>query len=110
MAGSIPLKVETLPLLDRRRRVLSDLRISVIDRCNFRCHYCMPEGNYPLDHAFLEKAERMRFEEIERLATKQPNKMLINSKPSTPKKLPVIDALPPAKPSLPLSASCPSSD
>lgn len=68
MAGSIPLKVETLPLLDRRRRVLSDLRISVIDRCNFRCHYCMPEGNYPLDHAFLEKAERMRFEEIERLA------------------------------------------
>ena len=68
MAGSIPLKVETLPLLDRRRRVLSDLRISVIDRCNFRCPYCMPEGNYPLDHAFLEKAERMRFEEIERLA------------------------------------------
>ena len=55
MAGSIPLKVETLPLLDRRRRVLSDLRISVIDRCNFRCPYCMPEGNYPLDHAFLEK-------------------------------------------------------
>lgn len=38
-------------------------------------------------------------EEIERLATRQPNKMLINSKPSTPKKLPVIDVLPPTKPS-----------
>jgi cyclic pyranopterin phosphate synthase len=49
--------------------MLSDLRISVLDRCNFRCPYCMPEDQYPRDHEFLSKAERLRFEEIERLAT-----------------------------------------
>ncbi|MFI4970361.1 MAG: GTP 3',8-cyclase MoaA [Lysobacterales bacterium] len=52
-----------------RGRALSDLRISVVDRCNFRCPYCMPEEQYPRDHEFLSKAERLRFEEIERLAT-----------------------------------------
>ena len=51
-----------------RGRPLTDLRISVIDRCNFRCPYCMPEDQYPRDHAFLSKADRLRFEEIERLA------------------------------------------
>ena len=54
--------------LDRRGRPLHDLRISVIDRCNFRCPYCMPEDQYPHDHAFLSKQERLRFEEIERMA------------------------------------------
>ena len=49
--------------------MLADLRISVIDRCNFRCPYCMPEDQYPRDHEFLSKADRLRFEEIERLAT-----------------------------------------
>jgi cyclic pyranopterin phosphate synthase len=49
--------------------MLTDLRISVVDRCNFRCPYCMPEDQYPRDHEFLSKAERLRFEEIERLAT-----------------------------------------
>jgi cyclic pyranopterin phosphate synthase len=53
---------------DRRGRMLSDLRISVLDRCNFRCPYCMPEDQYPRDHEFLSKADRLRFEEIERLA------------------------------------------
>ena len=55
-------------LVDRHRRPLRDLRISVIDRCNFRCPYCMPEDQYPRDHEFLSKAQRLRFEEIQRLA------------------------------------------
>src|SRR5690606_19641440 len=42
--------------------------ISVLDRCNFRCPYCMPEDRYPRDHEFLARRERLRFEEIERLA------------------------------------------
>ena len=67
MGRSIPLVLETLPR-DRRGRALHDLRISVIDRCNFRCPYCMPEDQYPRDHEFLSKADRLRFEEIERLA------------------------------------------
>lgn len=53
---------------DRRARPLRDLRISVIDRCNFRCPYCMPEDQYPRDHAFLGARERLTGEEIERLA------------------------------------------
>ncbi|GAA0719975.1 GTP 3',8-cyclase MoaA [Dokdonella soli] len=69
MGAAIPLKLELGPPRDQRGRVLSDLRISVVDRCNFRCPYCMPEDQYPRDHEFLSKAERLRFEEIERLAT-----------------------------------------
>jgi cyclic pyranopterin phosphate synthase len=67
MGRSIPLLLKTAPV-DLRGRMLTDLRISVVDRCNFRCPYCMPEDQYPRDHAFLSKAERLRFEEIERLA------------------------------------------
>ena len=67
MGHSIPLVLNTAPR-DVRGRPLTDLRISVIDRCNFRCPYCMPEDDYPRDHEFLSKAERLRFEEIERLA------------------------------------------
>jgi cyclic pyranopterin phosphate synthase len=70
MGTAIPIKLDAMqPPRDRRGRVLSDLRISVVDRCNFRCPYCMPEDQYPRDHEFLSKAERLRFEEIERLAT-----------------------------------------
>ncbi|MEZ5462225.1 GTP 3',8-cyclase MoaA [Dokdonella sp.] len=68
MAARIPLRVDHGLPRDRRARVLSDLRISVIDRCNYRCPYCMPEDDYPRDHKFLSKANRLRFEEIERLA------------------------------------------
>jgi GTP 3',8-cyclase len=68
MATRIPLRVDSAAALDRRSRALTDLRISVIDRCNFRCPYCMPEDDYPRDHRFLSKAQRLRFEEIERLA------------------------------------------
>ena len=53
---------------DMLQRPLHDLRISVIDRCNFRCPYCMPEDKYKEDHVFLKKDERLRFEEIERIA------------------------------------------
>ncbi len=67
MGHPIPLALDTAPR-DLRGRPLTDLRISVIDRCNFRCPYCMPEDDYPRDHQFLSKAERLRFEEIERLA------------------------------------------
>jgi cyclic pyranopterin phosphate synthase len=67
MSLPIPIRVESAIPQDRRRRALSDLRISVIDRCNFRCPYCMPEDRYPRDHRFLDKAQRMRFEEIARL-------------------------------------------
>ena len=69
MDDRIPLRIAVAPLRDLRSRALKDLRISVIDRCNFRCPYCMPEDDYPRDHQFLSKAQRLRFEEIERLAS-----------------------------------------
>lgn len=68
MGTSLPLRVVIAQPRDRRARALTDLRISVIDRCNFRCPYCMPEEDYPRDHEFLSKAQRLRFEEIARLA------------------------------------------
>jgi cyclic pyranopterin phosphate synthase len=54
--------------VDRRGRVLKDLRISVMDRCNFRCPYCMPEDKYHKDFQFLPSHERLSFDEIVRLA------------------------------------------
>jgi cyclic pyranopterin phosphate synthase len=56
------------PLLDTLHRPLRDLRISVTDRCNFRCVYCMPRDVFGRDYAFLPRAELLAFEEIERLA------------------------------------------
>jgi cyclic pyranopterin phosphate synthase len=62
---------EPLPLLQPPRdtlgRPLHDLRISVTDRCNFRCVYCMPRAVFGPDHAFLPTADLLTFEEIERL-------------------------------------------
>ncbi len=55
-------------LQDTRRRPLRDLRISVMDRCNFRCPYCMPEDQYDRHFQFLHKDERLSFAEIVRLA------------------------------------------
>jgi cyclic pyranopterin phosphate synthase len=52
---------------DTRGRPLHDLRISVTDRCNFRCVYCMPRTVFGRDHAFLPRAELLTFEEIARL-------------------------------------------
>jgi GTP 3',8-cyclase len=54
--------------LDTFGRPLRDLRISVTDRCNFRCVYCMPKEVYGRDHAFLERRELLSFEEIVRVA------------------------------------------
>jgi cyclic pyranopterin phosphate synthase len=56
------------PLSDTRGRPLHDLRISVTDRCNFRCIYCMPKDVFGRDHAFLPHAELLSFEEITRVA------------------------------------------
>jgi cyclic pyranopterin phosphate synthase len=53
---------------DRLGRPLRDLRISVTDRCNFRCVYCMPKEVFGRDYAFLPRQELLSFEEIERLA------------------------------------------
>ena len=54
--------------MDRLGRPLRDLRISVTDRCNFRCVYCMPKEVYGREYRFLERRELLSFEEIERLA------------------------------------------
>jgi GTP 3',8-cyclase len=54
--------------LDAFGRPLRDLRISVTDRCNFRCVYCMPKEVYGRDHRFLERRELLTFEEITRVA------------------------------------------
>ncbi len=59
----------TSPLLkDALGRPLRDLRISVTDRCNFRCTYCMPREIFGPDHAFLPRPELLSFEEVTRLA------------------------------------------
>jgi GTP 3',8-cyclase len=54
---------ERQPLLDGHGRLIGDLRVSVTDRCNFRCQYCMPAEGLP----WLERDEILSFEEIERL-------------------------------------------
>ena len=55
-------------LIDARRRPLHDLRISVTDRCNFRCTYCMPKDVFDRDHRYLPHADILTFEETARLA------------------------------------------
>jgi len=53
---------------DQWQRPMHDLRISVMDRCNFRCPYCMPEDRYHKDFKFLGSSQRLSFDEILRLA------------------------------------------
>src|ERR1700752_3182344 len=55
-------------LADALARPLRDLRVSVTDRCNFRCTYCMPKEVFDADYAFLPHEEVLTFEEIVRLA------------------------------------------
>ena len=55
-------------MVDRLGRPLRDVRISVTDKCNFRCPYCMPVEIYGEDYAFAPKADVLSYEEIERLA------------------------------------------
>lgn len=55
-------------IADTRGRVLHDLRISVTDRCNFRCNYCMPKEIFDKNYAYLRHTDLLTFEEITRLA------------------------------------------
>jgi cyclic pyranopterin phosphate synthase len=54
--------------LDTLQRPMRDLRISVTDRCNFRCAYCMPKTVFGHDYRFMDRKELLSFEEIERVA------------------------------------------
>jgi GTP 3',8-cyclase len=63
-----PQSAEPAPLLDTFGRPLRDLRISVTDRCNFRCQYCMPREVFGPGFEFLRRDEILSFEEITRLA------------------------------------------
>ena len=56
------------PVTDTLDRPLRDLRISVTDRCDFRCVYCMPKEVFGRDFEFLRRAQLLTFEEIARLA------------------------------------------
>jgi cyclic pyranopterin phosphate synthase len=56
------------PIADRLGRPLETLRISITDRCNFRCVYCMPKEVFGRDYSFLERAALLSFEEITRVA------------------------------------------
>jgi cyclic pyranopterin phosphate synthase len=63
----LPLNVLQAPR-DRLQRPMQDLRISVMDRCNFRCPYCMPRDTFHDQYRFLNSRERLSFDEIVRLA------------------------------------------
>ncbi|KGA97750.1 molybdenum cofactor biosynthesis protein A [Alkalihalobacillus alcalophilus ATCC 27647 = CGMCC 1.3604] len=56
-------------IFDHWQRPLKDLRISVTDRCNFRCHYCMPAEIFGPDYPFLKRDELLSFEELNRLVS-----------------------------------------
>jgi GTP 3',8-cyclase len=66
--GAAAPRYEGGPLADRLGRSMRDLRISVTDRCNFRCTYCMPRAVFDADYKFLPHAAILSFEEIARLA------------------------------------------
>ena len=69
VSGRIPAPAFTgEELVDTRARSMHDLRISVTDRCNFRCVYCMPREMFGADHPFLPYSAILTFEEITRLA------------------------------------------
>ncbi len=57
-----------VPIHDKYERPLRDLRISVTDRCNFRCSYCMPKEIFGRDYEFLPRTDLLTFEEITRVA------------------------------------------
>jgi GTP 3',8-cyclase len=69
LAAEVPESViaPTGLLTDVRKRRLHDLRISVTDRCNFRCTYCMPKSVFDKDYQYLSQGDLLSFEEIERL-------------------------------------------
>ncbi|MFM1558293.1 MAG: radical SAM protein, partial [Roseibacillus sp.] len=53
-------------IVDQHHRPVRDLRISITDRCNFRCRYCMPAEVFGPDYAYLPREDILRYEEIER--------------------------------------------
>ena len=67
MAATIGAPMNPSVPVDLLARPMHDLRVSVTDRCNFRCVYCMPKEVFGRDHAFLPRAEILDFEEIERI-------------------------------------------
>ena len=67
-AASSSVSPDARALVDARGRPLKDLRISVTDRCNFRCVYCMPKETFDAEYHFLPRAELLTFEEITRIA------------------------------------------
>ncbi|GAA3320203.1 hypothetical protein GCM10020331_030240 [Ectobacillus funiculus] len=60
--------MEERKVQDTHKRSLRDLRISVTDRCNFRCIYCMPIEEFGPNHCFMSREQLLTFEEITRLA------------------------------------------
>jgi GTP 3',8-cyclase len=68
VANPVVTSVPGPALRDRLGRPIHDLRISVMDRCNFRCPYCMPQSTFHDKYRFLKSAERLAFDEIVRLA------------------------------------------
>ena len=67
-AGATALPARPGPSTDSRGRRLADLRISVTDRCNFRCVYCMPKTVFGRDYPFMPHDDLLSFEEIARIA------------------------------------------
>ena len=67
-SASKPARFEGGAFADKMGRGLRDLRISVTDRCNFRCVYCMPRDVFDEDYKFLPQSSLLSFEEIARLA------------------------------------------
>jgi GTP 3',8-cyclase len=57
------------PVSDQLGRSLTDLRVSVTDRCNFRCRYCMPREHFDQEHRYLPRADILSFEEIVRVVS-----------------------------------------
>lgn len=68
MAPTPPIRSGAAPPRDQLRRPLHDLRISVTDRCNLRCAYCMPEDHFGEAYEFLQRADLLTFEEIAQVA------------------------------------------
>jgi len=57
------------PVSDQLGRSIADLRVSVTDRCNFRCRYCMPREHFDHEHHYLPRAEILSFDEIARVVS-----------------------------------------
>ena len=78
-----PLVPRTRLLRDSLNRPLHDLRLSVMDRCNFRCPYCMPHERFHDQYRFLRASERLDFSELIRLTRLFLQLGVVTSPPST---------------------------